>query len=48
MAAKKAPKKTRHQKSKASPPPVYAASTLSVATQNVINEEQGHDGCRAR
>ena len=30
------------------PPPDYAASTLSVATQNVINEEQGHDGCRAR
>jgi hypothetical protein len=37
MAAKKAPKKTKHQKSKASPPPVYAASTLSVATQNLIN-----------
>jgi ketopantoate hydroxymethyltransferase len=37
MAAKKAPKKTKHQKSKVSPPPVYAASTLSVATQNLIN-----------
>jgi hypothetical protein len=37
MAAKKTLKKTQHQKSKTSPPPVHAASTLAVARQNLIN-----------
>ena len=37
MAAKQTLKKTEHQKSKAGPSPVYAASALSVARQNLIN-----------
>jgi hypothetical protein len=37
MAAKTAPEKAKHRKSKARPPPVHAASTLAVAWQNLIN-----------
>ena len=37
MAAKTTPQKAKSKKSKASPPPVYATSTLSVVTQNLFN-----------
>jgi len=37
MNAKTTPKKAKHKKSKPSPRPVCAASTLSVATQNLFN-----------
>jgi len=37
MAAKTTPKKAKHKKSKPSPPPACATSTLSVVTQNLIN-----------
>jgi energy-converting hydrogenase Eha subunit A len=37
MAVKMKPQRAKHKKSKASPTPVYAASTLSVAGQNLIN-----------
>jgi hypothetical protein len=37
MAAKTAPQKAKHRKSKPGRPPVDAASTLSVARQNLIN-----------
>jgi hypothetical protein len=34
---KDTPQKAKRQKIKTGPPPAYAASTLSMATQNVIN-----------
>lgn len=37
MPAKKTPQKTRCRESKASPAPASAASTMSTATQNLIN-----------
>jgi hypothetical protein len=37
MAAKTTPQKAQRKKSKPSPPPVYATSTLSVVTQNLFN-----------
>jgi hypothetical protein len=37
MPAKKTTPKKKRQPSKASPPPVYATSTLSVVTQNLFN-----------
>jgi hypothetical protein len=37
MAATTTPQKAKRKKSKASPPPVYATSTLSVVTQNLFN-----------
>jgi hypothetical protein len=37
MSAKTTSQKAKRKKSKASPPPVYAASTLSVVTQNLFN-----------
>jgi hypothetical protein len=37
MPARSTPKKAKRKKSKASPPPVYATSTLSVVTQNLFN-----------
>jgi hypothetical protein len=37
MAAKMKPRGAEHKKSKASPTPVFATSTLSVAVQNLIN-----------
>jgi hypothetical protein len=37
MAAKMKPQGAKPKRSKANPPPIYAASTLSMATQNLIN-----------
>jgi hypothetical protein len=37
MAAKATPQKVKRKKSRPSPPPVYATSTLSVVTQNLFN-----------
>ena len=37
MPAKTTPQKAKRKKSKTSTPPAYAASILSVATQNLIN-----------
>jgi hypothetical protein len=37
MAVKTAPQKAKHRKPRPGPPPVDAASTLSVARQNLIN-----------
>ncbi|MDR3485438.1 MAG: hypothetical protein P4M05_11095 [Bradyrhizobium sp.] len=37
MAAKMRPQGAKHKKSKPNPLPVYAGSTLAVATQNLIN-----------
>jgi energy-converting hydrogenase Eha subunit A len=37
MAVKMKPQRAKHKKSKASPTPVYATSTLSVAGQILIN-----------
>jgi hypothetical protein len=37
MSAKTTTQKPKRKKSKTSPPPAYAASTISVATQNLIN-----------
>src|SRR6185436_1418695 len=37
MSAKTRHKRRNDKKSKTGPPPAYAASTLSMATQNVIN-----------
>jgi hypothetical protein len=37
MSAKTTPQKAKPKKSKTSPPPTYAASTISMATQNLIN-----------
>ncbi|MDB5606612.1 MAG: hypothetical protein JWP25_3512 [Bradyrhizobium sp.] len=37
MPAKTTPQKTKRKKSKTSPPPVYAASAMSVVTQNLVN-----------
>jgi hypothetical protein len=37
MRAKTAPLKAKRKKSKTSPPPAFAASMVSTATQNLIN-----------
>ena len=37
ISAKTTPQKAKRKKSKTGPPPTYAASTISMATQNVIN-----------
>jgi hypothetical protein len=37
MSAKTRHKRRNDKKSKTGPPPAYAASTISMATQNVIN-----------
>ncbi len=37
MSANTTPQKSKRKKSKKSPPPVYAASAISVVTQNLIN-----------
>jgi hypothetical protein len=37
MSASTPPQKPKRKKSKKSPPPVYAASAISVVTQNLIN-----------
>ena len=37
MRAKTAPQKVKRKKAKTSPPPAYAASMASTATQNLIN-----------
>jgi hypothetical protein len=37
MPAKTTPQKAKPKKSKTSPTPTYAASTISMATQNLIN-----------
>ena len=37
MSAKVTPQKAKRKKSKTSLPPTYAASTISMATQNLIN-----------
>ena len=37
MSAKTTPQMAKPKKSKTSPPPTYAASTISMATQNLIN-----------
>ena len=37
MSAKTTPQKAKPKKSKTSPQPTYAASTVSMATQNLIN-----------
>jgi hypothetical protein len=37
MAAKTTPQKTKRKKSRTSPPPAHASSTISVAAQNLIN-----------
>jgi hypothetical protein len=37
MPARSTPQKAKRKKSKASPPQVYATSTLSVVTQNLFN-----------
>jgi hypothetical protein len=37
MTSKTTPQKAKHRKSKPSPPPVYATSTLSVVAQNLFN-----------
>jgi hypothetical protein len=37
MSAKTPPQRPKRKKSKTSLPPAYAASTLAVATQNLIN-----------
>jgi hypothetical protein len=37
MSTKTPPQRPKRKKSKTSPPPASAASTLSVATQNLIN-----------
>ena len=37
MAAKTTPQKAKCKKSRQSPPPVYATSTILVVTQNLFN-----------
>jgi hypothetical protein len=37
MSAKTPPQKPKRRKSRTSPPPAYATSTLAVAMQNLIN-----------
>jgi hypothetical protein len=37
MPAKTTPQKAKRKKSKTSPPPAYASSTISIVTQNLIN-----------
>jgi len=37
MSANTTPQKSKRKKSKESPPPVYAASAISVVAQNLIN-----------
>ena len=37
MSAKATPQKAKRKKSKTSLPPAYAASTIAMATQNLIN-----------
>jgi hypothetical protein len=37
MSAKATPQKAKRKESKASLPPAYAASTISMATRNLIN-----------
>ena len=37
MSAKTTPRKAKRKKSKTSPPSAYAASTISMAMQNLIN-----------
>ena len=37
MSAKTTPQKAKPKKSKTSPQPTYAASTILMATQNLIN-----------
>ena len=37
MRAKTTPQRSRRKKSKTSPPPAYAATMVSVATQNLTN-----------
>jgi hypothetical protein len=37
MPASTTPQKAKRKKPKASPPPVYATSTLTVVTQNLFN-----------
>jgi len=37
MSAKTPPQKPKRRKSRTSPAPIYATSTLTVATQNLIN-----------
>jgi hypothetical protein len=37
MSAKAMPQKAKRKKSRTSPPAAYAASTISMVTQNLIN-----------
>jgi hypothetical protein len=37
MVAKTTPRKPKRKKAKSSPPQAYAASTVELATQNLIN-----------